>query len=638
VGLFLRNGLILRIELSKLLLFRIYQTTPMLTRNNFKKIPLAYVLSVFLYVFSPLLTAAATIDVTTDRDPIVLNEQFSLVFSVDTTPNADPDFSPLKKDFDILQQGKSSSVQIINGAVSQKITWTLQLFPKHAGVMKIPAIDFGSDQSQEKSINVVTQSQVQATGKPTGKAIEDIIVEAEVDAKTAYVQQQIIYTQRLYFSRDFFDNATLSTPQLKSGKIDLEKLGEGREYTETRQGRQYKVIERRYAIFPIQSGQLEIAPTFFEGRLIEQNNRQNNFGFFNRPTGQVVRRYSAPINIEVKPQIATYAGNHWLPASQLTLHSRWSSPPKEAKTGDPLTLTLSIIANGLRAEQLPQLNVEVPTGLKTYNDQPVLNNETNSNGLIGTRQEKIVVIATKAGSFEIPAITLTWWDTSQTKQQVATIPAMTLTATGVAATAPPIAPTTPTPAPITSPSVETVKNGGSISGDTINNTNNVANPSDSQTAPQTLLAPLTSDDFWFYFSLFLLLILVLVIYLLWQQLRENLPNKPSKMSNPSLSLESLLAHVNQACASHNHKALRFALCRWGSHVFQQPNINLHTLVEKLDERDIVLKAEIQQLMKVLYAAEKINWDSQGLCQAVRQYSPNKIARSQPSRIASLYPE
>jgi hypothetical protein len=607
----------------------------MLTRNNFKKIPLAYVLSVFLWLFSPLLTAAAIIDLTVDRDPIVLNEQFSLVFSADKTPNAAPDFSPLKKDFDILQQGKSSSVQIINGAMSQKITWTLQLFPKHAGVIEIPVIDFGTDQSQAKPINVVAQSQDQATGK----GIEDIIVEAEVDVQTAYVQQQIIYTQRLYFSRDFFDNATLSTPQLKTGKVDLEKLGEGREYTETRQGRQYKVIERRYAIFPIQSGQLEIAPTFFEGRLIEQNNRQNNFGFFNRPTGQVVRRYSAPINIDVKPQVATYKGDHWLPASQLTLHSRWSNPPTSAKTGDPLTLTLSIIANGLRAEQLPQLNVTVPTGLKTYNDQAVLNNESNSNGLIGTRQEKIVVIATKAGSFEIPKITLTWWDTTKIQQQVATIPAMTLTATGVAAAAP-IAPVISAPI-ITSSGVETAKNTDATPSDEANsnNTASVTNRSNVQIAPQTALAaPTARDDFWFYFSLFLLLILVLVIYLLWQQLREHLPNKPSQINNSNLSLESLLAQINQACASRNHKALRIALCRWASHVFQQPNINLHTLLDKLGESDTVLKAEIQQLMKVLYAAKKIDWDSQGLCQAVRQYSPNNVARSQPSRIASLYPE
>ena len=193
------------------------------------------------------------------------------------------------------------------------------------------------------------------------------------------------------------------------------------------------MIERRYAIFPIQSGLLEIAPTFFEGRLIDNSNPQSTFGFFNRPTGQVVRRYSTPISIEVKPQASAYKGQDWLPASRLTLHSRWSSPPKQAKTGDPLTLTLSIIANGLRAEQLPQLKVTVPTGLKTYYDQPVLNNESNSNGIVGTRQEKIVVIATHAGNFEIPTIKVTWWDSTQAKPQIATIPAMTLIATGVAA-------------------------------------------------------------------------------------------------------------------------------------------------------------------------------------------------------------
>ena len=598
----------------------------MLTHNYLKKTQLIYILSLFL-LLSSLLNAATTIELSIDRDPIVLNEQFSLVFSAGETPDAEPDFSALKKDFDILQQGKSNSVQIINGTMSQKVTWTIQLFPKRVGTIEIPAIHFGSDKSEVRSIKVIAPSQATQTG-----TAEDIIVEVEVKTKSAYVQQQIVYIQRLYFARDFFDNATLSTPQLTKGKIDLEKLGSGREYTKMRAGRQYKVIERRYAIFPIQSGKIEIAPTFFEGRLID-NKRQNNFGFFNRPTGKIVRRYSAPISIDVKPQMANYTGSDWLPASRVTLHSHWSSPPEKAKTGEPLTLTLSIIANGLRAEQLPQLEVNVPTGLKTYNDQAVLNNESNSNGIIGTRQEKIVVIATQAGHFEIPTITLTWWDTVQAKQQLATIAAMTLTSTGVAANAAII------PTPLVTPITATTnKSEVSIAVNEGENNQAVANSDNTKTVVSKSNTTI-QDDFWFYFSLFLLLTLILLLYLLWQQLNGQSPSKTTTVTKvPAPSLDSLVKQVHKACASHNHKALRIALCRWGSYVFQQPNINLHHLVEKFDESEIELKTGIQQLMQVLYASEHRDWDSQRLCQAIRQYTPKKARPSQPSRIASLYPE
>ncbi len=603
--------------------------------NYLKKssIPL---LVLFLLVFSSYLSAAATISLKVDRDPIVLNEQFTLNFSADATPNADPDFSPLKQDFDILRQGKSSSVQIINGNMSQNITWNLQLFPKRIGTIDIPVIHFGSDQSATKQLTVVDRATLSASSQASGNnqgavsTLEDIIVEAEVETKTAYVQQQIIYVQRLYFAREFFDNATLSTPQLKTGKIDLEKLGSGREYTETKQGREYKVIERRYAIFPIQSGTLEIAPTFFEGRLIDPNSQHNNFGFFSRPTGQVVRRFSPAIKINVQAQATQYKGKDWLPASQLTLHANWSSPPTQAKTGEPLTLTLSIIADGLRAEQLPQLQLNMPEGLKTYNDQPVLNNESNSNGIVGTRQEKIVVVATKSGSFTIPAIQLEWWDNRKNQTQTASIPAITLTATGVASSANiTIPPPSPIPTNAAAASINQATQTGVSTAEINKNT-----PTRTATANQS--SGQYQDDFWFYFSLFLLLILLFVIYLLWQQLSENSSIKKKKVGmTKKPSLEQQLNQIEKASETKNYKALRVAICRWGRQVLQQNNMNLQHLANQVD--DPILQKELQSLSQVLYAPQSIDWNAQALCQAIRRYQPEKTSINRDSRIASLYP-
>ncbi len=601
---------------------------------NYLKKSSVSLLALFLLVFSSYLSAAATISLKVDRDPIVLNEQFTLSFSADATPNADPDFSPLKQDFDILRQGKSSSVRIINGNMSQNITWNLQLFPKRIGTIDIPIIHFGSDQSIAKQLTVVDRVTLSASAQAGGNnqvgatsTPEDIIVEAEVETKTAYVQQQIVYVQRLYFAREFFDNATLSTPQLKTGKIDLEKLGSGREYTETKQGREYKVIERRYAIFPIQSGTLEIAPTFFEGRLIDPNSQHNNFGFFSRPTGQVVRRFSPAIKINVQAQAAEYKGKDWLPASQLTLHANWSSSPTQAKTGEPLTLTLSIIADGLRAEQLPQLQLNMPDGLKTYNDQPVLNNESNSNGIVGTRQEKIVVVAIKAGSFTIPAIQLEWWDNRKNQTQIASIPSITLTATGVASSAANI--TIPPPANATAASInQATQTGGSTTEISENTLMDTATANQSSRQYQ--------DDFWFYFSLFLLLILLFVIYLLWQQLSENSNIKKKKVSmTKKPSLEQRLNQIDKASETKNYKALRVAICRWGRQVLQQNNMNLQHLANQVN--DPILQKELQSLSQVLYAPQSVDWNAQALCQAIRRYQPEKTSINRDSRIASLYP-
>lgn len=601
----------------------------MSNNNDTKKNSIYYLLFFSLLCFSQLLSAA-TITVRADRNPIVLNEQFTLTFSADANPAGDPDFSPLNQDFDVIRQGKSSSVQMINGNVTQNIAWNLSLYPKTAGQIKIPAIQFGSDKSPETTITV-SATPVAPQGQ-AGQVTQDIFIEAEIAPKTAYVQQQMVYIQRLYFDRDFFDNATLSTPQVKTGKIDIEKLGDGREYTKEKDGRQYRVIERRYAIFPIQSGKLEIAPTFFEGRLIENSAQQRpSFGFFNRPRGKVVRRYSPAITVDVKPQSSAYKGKHWLPATNVTLHANWSTPPEQAKTGEPLTLTIGIIANGLRAEQLPALTVDVPAGLKTYNDQPVLHNESNSNEIIATRQEKVVVVAAKSGEFVIPEITLSWWNTKTESQELAKIPASKVIATGAAIQNTPVKQPVPTPVPVEENKPD--KSATSTAPQAI-----ITPPTTEEKTPSNTVATTTStgNNIWFYISLLLILLLALTLFLLWKQTatKTKMSEKPVAVARRSAT--ETLKLIQKACVSNDHKALRDALIEWGEVYLKLPNANLQTIMAAVTTPEF--KHEIQHLMGALYASEKVDWNSKKLCEQVLAYRTKKRQAKPSSRISALYPD
>ena len=76
---------------------------------------------------------AATISAQVDRNPVHLDETFNLFFEADDTPDDDPDFSPLKNDFDIINQSQSSNISMINGQFSKKIKWTLSVMAKRSG-------------------------------------------------------------------------------------------------------------------------------------------------------------------------------------------------------------------------------------------------------------------------------------------------------------------------------------------------------------------------------------------------------------------------------------------------------------------------------------------------------------------------
>ena len=58
---------------------------------------------------------ATTISVTSERNPVTLNESFQLTFSATETPDGDPDFSILESYVEILNQHKNSNTSIING-------------------------------------------------------------------------------------------------------------------------------------------------------------------------------------------------------------------------------------------------------------------------------------------------------------------------------------------------------------------------------------------------------------------------------------------------------------------------------------------------------------------------------------------
>ena len=57
--------------------------------------------------------ALAEVEVSIDRNPVQVSESFQLVFSLDQSPDTEPDFSSLQQHFLILNNSRSSSISII---------------------------------------------------------------------------------------------------------------------------------------------------------------------------------------------------------------------------------------------------------------------------------------------------------------------------------------------------------------------------------------------------------------------------------------------------------------------------------------------------------------------------------------------
>lgn len=343
------------------------------------------------------------------RKKVGMDESFAITFSTSENIQGSPDFTPLNDEFEILSKRQSHQTTIINGKTDNTISWTIDLLPRKEGKLTIPSIQIGQSKTLPQEIEVTAPEKRNILGP--------FFLESEIEPKeSVYEQEQILYTLRLFTSVNF-SQAQLSDIKVDDPDAIIEKLGEDSQYETYKEGKKYVVLERKYAVFPQKAGEFIFSPAVFEGHAITGG----GYSFFNRPT-QFKRVYSNEEKIEVKAIPAPFQKSTWFPVQNVTLTSEWSSDPSEIKMGDPLTWTLKIVAEGTMGNLIPDPRLSVPSEIKQYPDKPLIENQVNEKGFIGTKQIKIVLLPSKAGELTIPEIDLKWWDLKSDQLKEAKLP------------------------------------------------------------------------------------------------------------------------------------------------------------------------------------------------------------------------
>jgi len=544
----------------------------------------------FFSIFFSAVVQAANITVSTSRNPVALDDSFHLIYEADSSVDDDPDFSPIYQYFDILNSSQSTNMRSINGSWSMKKTWDLSVIAKDVGKFTIPPIAFGNDISPAILVTVTNSSSPNRVA-PNGQASipAKIFLESDLDKKTGWVQAQFIYTIRLLRTVGIA-SASLTEPESNDPDAIIEKLSEDN-YTTTRNGISYEVFERRYAIFPQRSGQLKINPITFEGR-VNATQPRTIFDQF-RMSGQLKRLRSKSVSATVKAAPASINLQDWLPASELQLVEEWSNDISQIKTGDPVTRTITIAAQGLTAVQLPDLKFQDIDGLKQYPDKPVTENRTQTDGITGLKQIKIAIIPTHAGSYTLPEIKLQWWNTKTNKKEIATIPAKVLTAVGSASTAANI---TPTPAAQTQP---------------------LANKPSAVTDNALTPAPVPVDNsvYWQWSTLAFALAWLITLVLFFRKPGVGKTAQPVKPEAGFTPLKAAITAVEKHAKNNDAENTRAALIEWAKSVYADNTIT--NLSQISDHCSPQLAEEIRQLNTSLYSPEKPSWNGRNLLAAFK---------------------
>lgn len=356
--------------------------------------------------------AANEVSVRVEPDPPPANESFSLIFEIEGAVDDEPDFKPLERDFRILGRNQQTSIRLINGKQRRSTMWTLSVLPKHGPPLEVPAIAFGSLRTAPMPLSLAAGS---AAGAPPD---DGLLLEAEASPARPYVQQEVLYTVRLW-RRYEISNASLSEPAF-SGDAVVKPLEEERRSEQQRNGQRYEVVEKRFVVYPQKSGPLTIKPAEVTAQVVKRN-----FSLFdNFSQAMATRRVvSNAVGLEVRPVPDTYpAGRTWLPARSLTLQDDWVPDTRRARLGEPVTRTLTLWADGLTAGQLPVLAVEPPGGWKAYPERPQTKDQQQDGGFHGIVAQKLALIPQQPGNVEVAALEIPWWNTVADRLEVARVP------------------------------------------------------------------------------------------------------------------------------------------------------------------------------------------------------------------------
>ena len=517
--------------------------------------------------------ALTSVSASVDKNPVMINESLILTVTADDDIDRNAlDTSALLTDFIVGRTSVSSQTSMVNFNTTRTTTWNTVLIPRQSGEIVIPRFEIDGVKTQAIKLNVL------AADKSVTSAQQDLFITTQVSATELYVQQQITLTVKLHFAAEL-KRGSLTEPTLTGANIL--QIGKDKESENIINGKRYRIIERIYAISPQKSGDVILKSPIFSGEIMMPSTRRSNFLSFADTKPVSVIGDDIALTIKAIPAEITGA---WLPSELLALHQEWQPEPSKFKVGEPITRTITLTAAGLSEEQLPEITMEVPQGLKVYPDQPELHTGLNNERLVSQKVINFAIVASQAGEYQLPEITIPWWNTVTNKAELAKIPGQKIS----------VLPNTDI-IPVTTQQPPSV---------------NLENP----TAPKVIeKIVIQSDNFlqWLFLGLWLLTLLAWFI----SAKRATRSVKTTKVSDPKVN-NAYLALL-AACKKNNGELALANLLPWAQS--QSSNNELLTTLDSIHShyKDTALSNAIIELQKSYYGKNPSQWSGNNLIDAIQ---------------------
>ncbi|MBI4548876.1 MAG: protein BatD [Ignavibacteriae bacterium] len=389
----------------------------------------------------------ASFTASVDKNRVAMGEQFEITFEL-TGMGSGKNFRPPSfNDFLVLSgPNQSTSMQIINGAVSSSISYSYILQPRSEGTFTVgPAtIEYGGKQLHTQPVTIevtkgVPRPKQQARQSEDANLMKQIgdnlFMRIMVDKTRIYQGEQLTATYKIYARVNVVNYKMSKLPALTGfWSEDLEVPKQIQLTNEIVNGKQYRVgVLRKVALFPQRSGTLQLDPMEVTCVVQMRLRRRGNDWFdqfFNDPFFGNVKNVeykvqSDPVTISVVPLptnnipqsfsgvVGKFSLEAWLDKRQTTVN-------------EPVTLKVKISGRGnLKLLEAPQ--IIIPADIERY-DPKISDNISNQGGRIaGSRTFEYLLIPRHAGEQRIPSFPFSFFEIEKKEYATLTSPEFLLT-------------------------------------------------------------------------------------------------------------------------------------------------------------------------------------------------------------------
>ncbi|MGF1696592.1 BatD family protein [Vibrio lamellibrachiae] len=371
---------------------------------------LAVLLLLFVSSYSFAANNPAGASASVSKNRVAKSEVFQLRIVVNQKVSQDDiDLSVLEKDFFMSRPSFGTSINIINGDRNNRSEWNVSLAAQKLGTLTIPSFTVAGVKTQPISINVRMDE-----NQP--KASDLVELRSRLSTTSLYPKESAILDFRLIIKADprRLQNAQIVQPIIEGMSIDLE--GEPNQYQTIKDGVEVTIVDQKYRIDALQSGEFTLTAPAFTGTVIYGDNRYGTTSMITADTA------AEQFKLTVHPKPANYSGT-WLPTKNLAFNQQWlnqdGQPISDANShnmqvGDALTRIVTLQIEGLNPNQFPNLAINYPSAFRVYDEKPQFSQSNNGDTIMTLKQ---VLIPQQVGEQTLSEVSINWWDSRNKQQQ-----------------------------------------------------------------------------------------------------------------------------------------------------------------------------------------------------------------------------